>query len=48
MLTQIDIKKLPSYGIGFEDGEAAGEARGDARGEARGEVKGQAAIVRRL
>jgi hypothetical protein len=44
MLTQIDIKKLPSYGIGFEDGEAAGEARG----EARGAVKGQAAIVRRL
>ena len=30
MLTQIDIKQLPSYVIGFEDGEARGEARGEA------------------
>jgi len=36
MLTQVDIKKLPSYSIGFEDGEADGEA------------KAQAQIVRRL
>ena len=26
MLTQVDIKRLPSYAIGFEDGEAIGEA----------------------
>ena len=44
MLTQVDIIKLPSYSIGFEDGEADGEARGEAKGEA----KGQALIVRRL
>ncbi len=35
MLTQIDIKRLPSYTLGFEDGEATGEARGEARGEAQ-------------
>ena len=40
MLTQVDIRKLPSYSIGFEDGEADGEARGEA--------KAQAQIVRRL
>lgn len=27
MLTQIDIKRLPSYALGFEDGEATGEAQ---------------------
>jgi len=48
MLTQVDIRKLPSYSIGFEDGEADGEARGEARGEAKGEAKAQAQIVRRL
>jgi predicted transposase YdaD len=48
MLTQVDIKKLPSYTLGFEDGEATGEARGEARGEALGEARGQAAVVRRL
>ena len=26
MLTQVDIKQLPSYSIGFEDGESTGEA----------------------
>lgn len=31
MLTQVDVKRLPSYAIGFEDGEAAGEARGEAQ-----------------
>lgn len=31
MLTQIDIKRLPSYALGFEDGEATGEARGEAQ-----------------
>ena len=35
MLTQVDVKRLPSYAIGFEHGEAAGEARGEARGEAQ-------------
>jgi predicted transposase YdaD len=40
MLTQVDVKQLPSYAIGYEDGEATGEARGEARGEAL--------IVRRL
>lgn len=30
MLTQVDIKQLPSYSIGFEDGESTGEARGEA------------------
>jgi predicted transposase YdaD len=30
MLTQVDIKRLPSYSIGYEDGEAEGEARGEA------------------
>ena len=40
MLTQVDIKQLPSYLIGFEDGEA--------RGEARGELRAQALIARRL
>ena len=40
MLTQVDIRKLPSDSIGFEDGEADGEARGEA--------KAQAQIVRRL
>jgi len=40
MLTQVDIRKLPSYSIGFEDGEADGEAKGEA--------KAQAQIVRRL
>jgi hypothetical protein len=27
MLTQVDIKRLPSYSIGYEDGEARGEAQ---------------------
>jgi len=40
MLTQVDIKQLPSYLIGFEDGEASGEARG--------ELRTQALIARRL
>lgn len=31
MLTQVDVKRLPSYAIGFEDGEARGEARGRAQ-----------------
>lgn len=31
MLTQVDIKRLPSYAIGFEDGEVQGEARGEAQ-----------------
>lgn len=31
MLTQVDVKRLPSYAIGFEDGEARGEARGEAQ-----------------
>ena len=44
MLTQVDIKQLPSYVIGFEDGEARGEARGKAEGKAESEL----AIVRRL
>ena len=26
MLTQVDIKQLPSYSIGYEDGESTGEA----------------------
>jgi hypothetical protein len=26
MLTQVDVKQLPSYAIGYEDGEARGEA----------------------
>ena len=30
MLTQVDIKQLPSYSIGYEDGETTGEARGEA------------------
>ena len=30
MLTQVDIKQLPSYSIGYEDGESTGEARGEA------------------
>jgi predicted transposase YdaD len=44
MLTQVDVKRLPSYKIGFEDGEETGEARGEARGTRQGEVQ----IVRRL
>ena len=44
MLTQVDVKQLPSYAIGYEDGEARGEATGEVRGEARGE----ALILRRL
>ena len=40
MLTQVDVKRLPSYTIGFEDGEETGEARGTRQGEAQ--------IVRRL
>jgi hypothetical protein len=27
MLTEVDIKRLPSYSIGYEDGEARGEAQ---------------------
>ncbi len=30
MLTEIDIKRLPSYALGFEAGEAIGEAQGSA------------------
>ena len=26
MLTQVDIRQLPSYSIGYEDGETMGEA----------------------
>jgi hypothetical protein len=44
MLTEIDIKRLPSYAIGFEAGEIAGEAHGEARGRAREKQ----AIVRQL
>ena len=44
MLTQVDVKRLPSYTIGFEDGEETGEARGEARGTRQGEAQ----IVRRL
>ena len=44
MLTEIDIKRLPSYAIGFE----AGEAEGEARGEARGRAAEKQAIARRL
>ena len=44
MLTQVDVKRLPSYKIGFEDGEETGEARGEARGTRQGEAQ----IVRRL
>jgi hypothetical protein len=38
MLTEIDIKRLPSYAIGFEAGE----------GEARGRATENQAIARRL
>ena len=31
MLTQVDVKRLPSYQLGYEDGEAHGEARGAAK-----------------
>ncbi len=44
MLTDIDIKRLPSYELGPEAGEAVGEARGEARGSAMQKQ----AIVRQL
>ena len=51
MLTEIDIKWLPSYALGFEAGEIRGEVRGRADGEARGRASGateKQAIVREL
>ncbi|NBC13675.1 MAG: hypothetical protein GVY09_10080 [Gammaproteobacteria bacterium] len=44
MLTQVDVKRLPSYQLGYEDGEA----RGAARGEARGAANTQRHVVRQL
>ena len=40
MLTQVDVKRLPSYQLGYEDGAA--------RGEARGAAKTQRHVVRQL
>ena len=48
MLTEVDIERLPSFGIGHERGEAKGEAVGEARGEARGQELATQQIVKRL
>jgi len=52
MLTQIDIKKSPSFRWGLEEGLEIGKARGlelgEARGIAIGETKGKESIVLQL
>jgi hypothetical protein len=46
MLAEIDIKRLPSYALGPDAGEAVGETRGAVRGEARGRAAAKQAAVR--
>jgi flagellar biosynthesis/type III secretory pathway protein FliH len=44
VLTEIDVKRLPSYAIGFE----AGAAEGRAEGKAEGQAEQKTAIIRQL
>jgi len=48
MLTQVRYSQLPSYQLGWEEGEINGEIKGEIKGEINGEIKGQVGLLTRL
>jgi len=48
MLTQVDVERLPSFTIGFEQGEKKGLEQGMEKGMERGREEGKAQIVHHL
>ena len=48
MLSEIRYEELPSYEIGFEEGQIKGEIRGEKKGEIKGELKTKKMIIANL